>query len=164
MKRLGLRGNSGKVVGLGELRVERGGGVLYSRALGSCVAVIVYDKEAGVGGMAHVMLPYRLEENPKRPGKYADTAVKELVKMLEKEGGKRGRMVAKIVGGARMFNGERFGNIGEENVKAVKKMLKLENLRLVAEDTGGSYARSVEFDLSTGKIRVKSYVAGERVL
>jgi chemotaxis protein CheD len=110
------------------------------------------------------MLPYRLEESPKRPGKYADTAVKELVKMLEKEGAKKGRMVAKIVGGARMFNGERFGNIGDENVKAVKKMLKSENLRLVAEDTGGSYARSVEFDLSTGKIRVKSYVAGERVL
>ncbi len=164
MKRLGLKSNSGKAVGLGELKVERGGGVLCSRALGSCVAVIVYDKEAGVGGMAHVMLPYKLEENPQKPGKYADTAVKELVKMLEKEGAKKERMIAKIVGGARMFNGERFGNIGDENVKAVKKMLKLENLRLVAEDTGGSYARSVEFDLFTGKIKVKSYVAGERVL
>jgi chemotaxis protein CheD len=161
---LGLKSNSDKVVGLGEVKVGRERGVLFSRALGSCVAVIVYDGEASVGGMAHIMLPYKLEDNPKRPGKYADTAVRELVRKLEECGGERRRMIAKIVGGARMFNGERFGNIGEENVRAVKKMLKLEKLKLVAEDTGGSYARSVEFDLSTGEIRVKSYVAGERKL
>ncbi len=151
-------------MGLGEMKMVRAGEKLISRALGSCVAVILHDPELGVGAMAHVMLPEKLEENPKKPGKYADTAVPKLIEMLEKQGGDRRRMIAKIVGGAQMFNGSRYGNIGKENVEAVKKMLRKEGVKLIAEDTGGTYARSVEFDPSTGKLRVSSYVTGERFL
>ncbi|PLV58381.1 chemoreceptor glutamine deamidase/glutamate methylesterase CheD [Thermotoga sp. KOL6] len=150
-----------KVIGIGEYAVMRNPGVIVTLGLGSCVAVCMRDPVVGVGGMAHVMLPDSGGRMDK-PGKYADTAVKILVEELEKMGAKRNRLEAKIAGGASMFDSKSM-NIGQRNVEAVKKHLKNFGIKLLAEDTGGNRARSVEYNISTGKLLVRKVGGGERL-
>jgi chemotaxis protein CheD len=51
-------------------------------------------------------------------------------------------------------------NIGERNVVAVKKVLAANKIRIIAEDTGLNYGRTVFFDVSTGTMQVKSVTKG----
>ena len=150
-----------KVIGIGEFTVMKNPSVIVTLGLGSCVAVCMRDPTAGVGGMAHVMLPDSGGKTDK-PGKYADTAIETLVKELEKLGAKRSRLEAKIAGGASMFESKGM-NIGQRNVEAVKKHLKEYGVKLVAEDTGGNRARSVEYNIATGKLLVRKVGGGERL-
>jgi len=55
-------------------------------------------------------------------------------------------------------------HIGARNIAAVKDELRKRKIRLIAEDTEGSYGRSVEFFLETGVVRTKSALHGNKVI
>jgi chemotaxis protein CheD len=100
--------------------------------------------------MVHIMLPESAGRKD-RPGKYADTAVPAILSEMTALGSKNRSIVAKMAGGACMF--EYFGtnlNIGERNADKVRTLLKEHNVRLIAEDTGGKVGRSVTFLPSHG--------------
>ena len=67
-------------------------------------------------------------------------------------------MVAKLVGGARMFLSSDDSNpgIGGQNIMSIKHILKREQIPVIGENTGGNYGRSVEFYLDSGKVTVKA--------
>lgn len=72
----------------------------------------------------------------------------------------RTRIVAKIAGGARMFEtagGGSLGNIGQRNIESTHMVLKKEGIRLLREDVGGTVARTLLFDVTTGQACVRSY-------
>ena len=48
------------------------------------------------------------------------------------------------------------GNIGAKNAEASKKKLKELGIRIVAEDTGLNYGRTVVLDCNTGDFMIKS--------
>ena len=48
------------------------------------------------------------------------------------------------------------GNIGARNAEAAKAKLKQLGIRLVAEDTGLNYGRTVELHCDTGEFYIKS--------
>jgi len=150
------------IIGIGEYAVERNPAILVTLGLGSCVGVCIRDPSAKVGGMVHVMLPDSGGKNVPNPGKYADTGIAKLVEDLEKMGASKLKMEAKIAGGAAMFQGKSL-NIGAKNVEAVKKHLRKHGIKLVAEDTGGNRARSIEYDLETGKLLIRKVGGGERL-
>jgi chemotaxis protein CheD len=151
-------------VGIGEYRVVEAPAVLVSLGLGSCVGVALYDPERRIGGLAHVMLPSTNgTEEAANPGKYADRAIRLMLEEMLKRGASRGRIVAKIVGGATMFKNCK-SSIGERNVESVRRVLREEGIRIVGEDTGKNYGRSIEFDIKTGLLHVRSFRHGERVL
>lgn len=132
--------------------------VIATLGLGSCVAVSLYDSTSRVGGLVHIMLP----ENPgdKNTAKYADTAIPFLIRQLEDRGAYRRRLSAKIVGGASMFkseSGESIMKIGERNIEAVKKHLKLAEIEISAADVGKDYGRSMYFYLEDGRVEVRSF-------
>jgi len=77
-------------------------------------------------------------------------------------GAKVERLEAKIAGGASMFESTGM-NIGARNVEAVKKHLKDFGIKLLAEDTGGNRARSVEYNIETGKLLVRKVGGGEQL-
>lgn len=137
--------------------------------LGSCVVVALYERDRAIGTLAHIMLPNRASgrrrEN-ENMNKYADIAIPESVRLLERKGGRRACMTAKIAGGACMFDLSRDGNpdIGRRNVEAVRGILGELNIPLEGEDTGGRRGRSVEFHLATGELRVRTVLGGERVI
>ncbi|NYT05420.1 MAG: chemotaxis protein CheD [Methanomicrobiales archaeon] len=129
---------------------------MTSIGLGSCVAVILYDPRNRIGAVAHVMLP---ESGGKcdRPGKYADTAIPLLMNEMIQNGSVRRSLVAKIAGGSSMF--QNFSgnlNIGDRNVAAIRQILESFGIPLVAEDTGGTVGRSIQFfPLEGGGVRVR---------
>lgn len=150
------------IIGIGETAVERNPAVIVTLGLGSCVGVCMRDPVARVGGMAHVMLPESSDRNVKNPGKYADTAVKYLVEKLFEMGASLSRIEAKIAGGAAMFDSGTM-NIGKKNTDAVKHWLKYYDIPLKAEDIGGNRARSIEYNVESGKLLVRKVGGGETV-
>jgi len=149
------------VVGLGEIWVTRNpNAVLVTFGLGSCVAVCIYDPEAKVAGMMHVVLPTgNATLNGRSPGKYADSGTPLLVQRMENLGAKRSRMMAKIAGGARVVRGaasETLMDIGQKNIEAVKKALESEGVTINAFDTGGVHGRSVWLRAKSGLMMVRT--------
>jgi len=155
-------------VGMADYKVGRGPATIISYGLGSCIGISMYDPQAKVGGLLHIMLPdskqSRASENP---AKFADTGLPLMLGDLLQLGASRSRLVAKMAGGAQMFafaNATDIMRVGLRNAEAAKKILQELKIRLVAEDTGGTYGRTVQIDLETGIYRVKTIDKGEKEL
>ncbi|WP_314586171.1 chemotaxis protein CheD [Paenibacillus terrigena] len=152
-------------VGMADLNVVHGSGIIRTTGLGSCVGLTLYDSIAHIAGMAHVMLP---SSDTAREGqlnlmKYADTAIPVLLEKMEKLGGQRRRMVAKMAGGAQMFAFNSMSDtmrIGPRNVENCKEMLMKLSLPLLAEDTGGNFGRTIEMNCQTGILHIRSVQMG----
>ncbi len=154
-------------VGISDMKIVNVPEGLISYALGSCVGICIIDKAAKIAGMAHIMLPYNNNSDRINIFKYADTGIAEMVKQMEYIGGLRPRMVAKIAGGARMFDikgSSTIGNIGERNIAATKETLQKLKIRLFAEDVGLNYGRTIIFDSSTGNLTIKSFGKSLKVI
>ena len=52
--------------------------------------------------------------------------------------------------------------VGARNAEASKKMLKELGIRLIAEDTGANYGRTVQINLENGVYTVKTINKGEK--
>ncbi len=149
-----------------KIEVTMGGGavttaphIILSSGLGSCVVVTLYDTERKLGGLAHIMLPDSISLNGSHPAyKCADTAIATLIKELRSMRASPRNMVAKLVGGAKMFlSSDDFGpGIGGQNIISIKHILKRRRIPVIAENTGGNYGRSVEFYLDSGRVTVKA--------
>jgi len=149
-----------------KIEVTMGGGavtaaphIISSSGLGSCVVLTLYDTERKLGGLAHIMLPDSISLNGSHPPyKCADTAIATLIKELRTMRASPRNMVAKLVGGARMFlSSDNFSpGIGEQNIISVKRILKRKRIPVIAENTGGNYGRNVEFYLDSGKVMVRA--------
>lgn len=151
-------------VKMADLNVARSPGILITSGLGSCVGVVLYDEMKKIGGMAHVMLPDSTTmRNQLNKAKYADTAMDMLLDKLLKLGADKRRLWAKIAGGAQMFSFDTENDlmrIGARNTEAVKKKIKEFGISLLAEDTGGSHGRTMEFYTESGRVIIKSVKMG----
>lgn len=156
-------------VGMADLNVAHQSGVLKTTGLGSCVGVTLYDSRAKVAGMAHVMLPSSeiAKEGTLNIAKYADTALPDMIAKMEKLGASITRMEAKMAGGAQMFafssNSDTM-RIGPRNVESCKDILTRLRIPIRAEDTGGNYGRTIEFDCATGILLIRSVQHGVKEL
>ena len=144
-------------VGIGEMKVTHNPHQLIIMGLGSCIGLALYDRNAKVGGMAHIMLPESAGRcSSERNCKFADRAVPILVDEMLQHNAAKSRMVAKLAGGASLFTTMDTLRIGEKNAEMVKEKLRQEGIRVVAEDTGGNYARTIKLDTCTGRLSVKT--------
>lgn len=147
-----------------------GDGLITTIGLGSCVAIVLYDSVARVGGLAHVLLPDQaMSRDRSNPAKFPATAVPLLLEHMQKLGALPGRVRAKIAGGASMFANASSAsgggiNIGERNIAAVREALASRRIEIVGEDTGSDHGRSVYFYLTDGRVEVRSVRKGSRVL
>lgn len=153
-------------VGMADYKVGRAPATIISYGLGSCIGVSLYDPKTKVGGLLHIMLPDSTQSRSnENPAKFADTGLPLMLADVIKLGGSKTRLVAKMAGGAQMFafaNASDIMKVGLRNAEAVKAMLKKEGIRLLAEDTGGNYGRTVQINLETGVYTVKTMVKGEK--
>jgi chemotaxis protein CheD len=146
------------VVGIAEVKVAQSPQRLMAYGLGSCVGVMIYDRQAKTGGLAHVMLPSsRLYSQTPFPGKFADTAIETLVMEMEKIGCQRDRLFSKIAGGANMFPSivQSSVPIGLRNVSAAREKLREWGIPILAEQVGGTQGRTVIFDLAEGQVEIR---------
>lgn len=151
-------------VGMADYNICQAPDSIITLGLGSCVGVVLYDKTTGIAGMLHAMLPdSSLIRNHSNRAKFADTGLEDLLALLAKKGVRKQNLVAKLAGGAKMFNfssGSEISGIGDRNVEAVKQRLREYHIQLVAEDTGLDYGRTIEFYPATGVLEIRAVGKG----
>ncbi len=160
-------------VGMADLEVTTSPHVLVTLGLGSCLGIILYDSVSKIGGLAHVMLPdieaTKIQHNK---AKFANSAIREMIEQMIKLGAQKKNFKAKLIGGAHMFTGIKLSsnnaisafNVGDRNILSAKEELTKQNIELIGEDVGRDYGRSVEFDLETGKVKIKTITWGMKEL
>lgn len=157
-----------RLVKVSHSEVAGAGEVLVTVGLGSCVAILLHDPVARVGGLAHVLLPSpRVEQDPLNPAKYASTAVPALVEEMVRAGAERARLRARLVGGASMFGSllaQGRLHTGERNILAARDALRDAEIPLDGEEVGKEHGRSVYFHPDGGRVRVTSLQFGEMEL
>jgi len=143
---------------MAEYAVAKPPNVLVTLGLGSCIGLALYDQYSKVSGLIHFMLPN--SNGKQNKAKYADTGIPFLINEMVKKGASKSRIRAKIVGGARMFNfadENSAMNIGKRNSEAAKKILKEEGIKVIGEDTGEDFGRTMRFYADSGEVKVTSY-------
>ncbi len=152
------------VVRVAELRSGRADDTLVTVGLGSCIAIMLHDAEAKVGGMAHVLLPTPvLSRKDSNPAKFPQTAIPRLIELMVADGAKPQRITARLAGGASMFTAlAPPGTIqmGERNLVAARQVLNTHGVPLIAEAVGGDFGRTVRLRVCDGRIEVSTVAHG----
>ncbi len=155
-------------VRVADFQAARGDAVLVTLSLGSCVAVLLHDPAAGVGGMAHLLLPSpSLSRAGDNPGRFPQAAVPALLERMRLLGAEPGRVVGRLVGGASMFTGAVASgtmHMGDRNVIAAREVLNHHAIPVVAEAVGGTQGRSVWFHVGEGRIVVRRVMELDQLL
>jgi chemotaxis protein CheD len=134
---------------------------LITTVLGSCVSACIRDKETGVGGMNHFMLPETtqhklntgVESVVGNATRYGNYAMEHLINTILENGGKRKNLQVKIFGGGKIIS--TMGDVGRKNVEFVLEYIDTEALKLMTQDLGDIYPRKVIFFPKTGKVLMK---------
>lgn len=153
---------SGTPVGMGEIAVARDGGV-FRTVLGSCVGLVLHDRRRRIGGLAHVVLPDS-HGRGQPAGKYADTAVPEMLRQLRAlADGEPLRLTARLAGGAKMLPFQMGPTIGDHNVQAIERLLAAEGIVIVARCCGGERGRRMRLDVASGSVTIETVGGEDRV-
>ncbi|WP_199104204.1 chemoreceptor glutamine deamidase CheD [Aquitalea sp. ASV11] len=131
--------------------------LMLTTLLGSCVAVCLMDRTAGVHGMNHFLLPQGSDWHSQTsvPARFGVNAMELLITDMQKLGAQRQRLEAKVFGAGNVLDGMSVVNIGEQNSEFIRAYLKSEGIPLLAEDLLGSFARKVFFFPGEGKVMVR---------
>jgi chemotaxis protein CheD len=150
-----------RVIGIGELAVSNEpGSIIATHAIGSCIAVCVFDPVAAVAGMLHFLLPesqINASRAEQQPAAFADTGIPLLFQTAYEYGLDKKRAIVKLVGGAEIAipGGTPF-TTGRRNALAAKNLLWRNGVFVSAEDVGGTEARTVHLSISDGRLQVYS--------
>lgn len=121
-----------------------------STVLGSCVSCCMYDATAKVGGMNHFLLANG-GDNTTVDIKYGSHAMEMLINSLLKRGADRGRLQAKLFGGANITTA--LGPIGSKNADFAIDFLRREGITCISKSLGGQNARRIHFWPTTGAVK-----------
>jgi chemotaxis protein CheD len=155
------------LVRVADLGVGGEGDTLLTVGLGSCVAIVLHDTTARVGGMAHILLPSPGLSRQENAAKCPQTAVPAMLERMAQRGASPRRITARLAGGASMFASlAPLGTVqmGERNVVAARETLRSAGLPLVGEDVGRDYGRTVRFRVADGRMEITSVMHGVRLL
>ncbi|MFX0209875.1 MAG: chemotaxis protein CheD [Candidatus Hodarchaeota archaeon] len=165
-------------IDIGEIAIGNFGDLLKITSIGSCIALVLYpititEPRKRFAVMSHIMLPYypsgdnipkNLREKNQKwypekrygPAKYADKAVPLMIDILEEHGYHRKHCAAKLAGGAKMFEKTAFTlNIGKENIRVTKNLLKHNEISLSSYYAGGDIGMNVTFSVKDYRLIVK---------
>lgn len=132
--------------------------VIVTYSLGSCLGVTAYDPKLRIGAMVHCLLPtstsarHKARENPFM---FVNTGVALMVRQLMDKGAQKSRLIFKAAGGANMRNDNLF-NTGLRNFEALEKLFLRNDVKLSAQEVGGTVPRTLFLHLDTGKVMVRS--------
>ncbi len=141
----------------GEYYVTREDEVVTT-VLGSCVSACIRDRESGMGGMNHFMLPQTStgkssDEIVGIATRYGNYAMEHLINTILSNGGKRKNLEVKVFGGGKII--PTLTDVGIKNITFVLDYLVQEGLKPLAQDLGDIYPRKVVYHPKTGKVNMK---------
>ncbi|HRS63891.1 MAG TPA: chemotaxis protein CheD [Spirochaetota bacterium] len=131
--------------------------IVIKTVLGSCVAVILHDKEKKIGAMCHYLLP-EAPSDAQSSTKYGDVAIYTLLyKFLKENKCRREDLVASICGGAFIIFDEReIFFIGDKNVEIATNILRKEKILVKQMHTGGDHGKRILYNTYTNKTIVQT--------
>jgi chemotaxis protein CheD len=130
----------------GQIVVSEAPGVLTT-ILGSCVAVCLNDPKLRIGGLNHYLLPID-SPSDELAGRYAPSAIEQLIAEMRAQGAAMNRMVAHIVGGAAVlaaFGREGQQHLGMRNVAIAREYMSRYRIPVASLDVGGTRGRKLMF-------------------
>ena len=146
------------VIGIGEFAVTTNGQAeIVTHALGSCVAVCLWDPVSHVAGMLHFLLPeaqLNLKRATCQPATFADTGVPLLFQAAYRVGGVKSRLHVHLLGGAAITSGPGGLDVGRRNGLMAKKLLWQNGVMLKGEALGGTDSRTVSLFAADGRVVV----------
>ncbi|MCU0650948.1 MAG: chemotaxis protein CheD [Candidatus Omnitrophica bacterium] len=155
-------------VQMGKMELAQAPDRLITRGLGSCLGITFYSPVNKIGAMVHPMLPdidkSKIKSNPSR---FVNSGIILALQELEKRSCPRSLIEIKLFGGAHMFsfiNTDSALNVGQKNIEMAHAILKDLNLKVIVEEVGGTFGRTIELDTETGKVLVKTVSWGEKVV
>ncbi|MFA6807423.1 MAG: chemotaxis protein CheD [Eubacteriales bacterium] len=154
-------------VGMADYKIGKTPNKLMTAGLGSCIGVCIFDLKLQIAGMAHIMLPSSKEITKGSPMKYADSCIALMLSEMKKNGVSNMRLQAKMAGGSQMFafaGQTPLLKIGERNAEAVENELKKAGIPLLSYDVGGNFGRTINFDIETGNLHIRTFKHGEKVI
>jgi chemotaxis protein CheD len=149
------------IVGVADCQVTSDvSNVLITYALGSCIAVAIYDPVARVGGLLHFMLP----EGPpggtplggKSPYMFADRGIPMLFRAAYEKGAQKRRLRVRAAGGAQIMDEKGVFNIGQRNCLAMRRIFWKAGVIVEKEETGGKSARTMRLEMDSGRVYLRS--------
>lgn len=147
------------VVGVADMKASnKRSSTLITYSLGSCLGVCVYDPEAKVGGLLHLMLPESKIDRAKaqaNPFMFADTGIPLLFKEVYRLGGVKNRLIVKLAGSSQILDSAGVFNIGKRNYLAARKILWKNKVLIKSEDVGGMIHRTIRMELASGRTTIK---------
>ncbi len=132
---------------------------LVTFALGSCIAVMVYDPVTVAGGMIHYMLPNSSANKDKareKPAMFADTGIPLLFESMYKLGCSKANLIVKVAGGGCLQDTKGMFKIGQRNYTILRKMFWKSSVLIASEDVGGTKSRTVRLRVGDGYVTVTS--------
>jgi chemotaxis protein CheD len=155
-------------ISMGQFTIRKDPATLVCPGLGSCVGIIAFDRGIGMTGVAVIMLPESIGGKSEHPGRFANLALPNLIEQMVAQGADRTRIRCAIAGGAQAFKSSghlpEHLDIGTRNAKAVQMILENMELPCVGAAVGGELARTLTFDPATGAVRVRTALAGDRLI
>lgn len=147
-------------VGIADYKIASNPHGLVTLGLGSCVGIAIYNTLTKIGGLSHIMLPdSKAFGHDARQEKFADLAIVMMIREMNQGRLSNNNLVAKIAGGARMFDykdKKHLSDIGQRNVDAVEKILFELGIPILGKHTGGTIGRTMVVDLSDFKVDIKT--------
>ncbi len=129
--------------------------VIVRTVLGSCISVCLWDRETGIGGMNHFLLPTG-DSQGGDPARFGVHAMDRLIGVMMRLGADRQRFVAKVFGGAHVLDiAESTLGVPQRNIAFIREFLEHDRIPVVAEDVGGYQPRDVRFYTATSRVRVR---------
>lgn len=148
----------------GEFRVTTGNSLPLETYLGSCVGVSLFDRNARMGGLVHIVLPKGSKEKEDLfPARYASTSISLLLTEMVKLGASRKNIVAEIAGGALILANQKLSvdlNIGRKNSDTAQEILALEGIPVINKVIGGNLGRVLRLEPDSGETEI-GYMGGK---
>ena len=156
------------VVGISDCKISSDpNDLLVTYALGSCIAVSLYDPVVKVGGLLHYMLPDSSLDRSKaqqNPFMFADTGIPRMVEAVCSRGARPGRMIVRLAGGAQVLDTQGTFQIGKRNYLAARKILWKAGILIASEAVGGEVSRTTRMEIATGRMWVREGAATDSEL
>lgn len=147
------------VVSISDMKVtNRSHDVLVTHALGSCLGLAAYDPAAGVAGLIHCLLPLARDtpKSAQNPFMYVNTGIPQMMRSMFSRGATRENLILKAAGCGRMMHISNQFDTGANNLAALRKLLAVNEMRLAAEDVGGTIPRTMRLYADTGRLVISS--------
>jgi chemotaxis protein CheD len=138
---------------------------LVVTVLGSCLSVTMFNRQRGLAGIFHALLP---ECGRRKIGcdagcteeyRHVACSIRRMAKVFDSHGIPRSEIEVKCFGGSDMFrqapNEASPHSVGRQNIACAAKVIEEEDLKVMVTDLGGLRARKILFYTQTGIVLLK---------